>query len=51
MTKFDPKEWQGTICGEYRLSMLLGQGRAGGVFIAENVKTHELAALKIYSPG
>ena len=51
MSKFDPKEWQGTICGEYRLSMLLGQGRAGGVFIAENVKTHELAALKIYSPG
>ncbi|MBO7542733.1 LysM peptidoglycan-binding domain-containing protein [bacterium] len=51
MTKFDPKEWQGTICGEYKLSMLLGQGRAGGVFIAENVKTKELAALKIYSPG
>ena len=51
MTKFDPKEWQGTICGEYRLSMLLGQGRAGGVFIAETVTAHELAALKIYSPG
>lgn len=51
MTKFDPNEWQNTICGEYRLSVLLGQGRAGGVFIAENIKTKELAALKIYTPG
>lgn len=51
MTKFEPSEWLNTFCGDYRLNILLGQGRAGGVFIAENIKTKELAAVKIYSPG
>jgi LysM repeat protein len=51
MTKFEASEWLNTICGEYRLNILLGQGRAGGVFIAENIKTKDLAAVKIYAPG
>ena len=51
MTKFDPSEWLNTFCGDYRLNILLGQGRAGGVFIAENIKTKELAAVKVYVPG
>ena len=51
MTKFEPSEWLNTFCGDYRLNILLGQGRAGGVCIAENIKTKELAAVKIYSPG
>lgn len=51
MTKFDPSSWPQTVCGEYRLQMILGTGRKSAVYIAKHISTGELAAVKIYHQG
>ena len=51
MTKFDPAIWPQSVCGEYRIKMLLGTGRESAVYIGEHISTKALVAVKIYQPG
>ncbi len=49
MTKINSQDWIQKSVGKYRIILEISRGRNGVVFLAENEKTKEKTALKIFS--